>query len=171
MQIRDERPDDILAIHRLTGIAFAPMPHSDGTEPAIVDGLRRDGDLTLSLVAEVDGAIVGHVAFSPIAIAGVAGWYGLGPISVHPDHQRRGIGRALVGEGLNRLRALGAKGCALIGDPAYYSRLGFVSDGRLGYGGLDRRYVQHLTLEGPEPEGELVFAPAFTSASGDAATH
>ena len=97
MEIRDERPGDEDAIHALTAEAFRPMPYSSGTEPAIIRALRASGALTLSLVAVEDGAIVGHVAFSPVAIDGQdEGWFGLGPISVSADRQRQGIGRALI---------------------------------------------------------------------------
>ena len=109
MQIRPERPTDDDTIHDLTTVTFDPMPFSDGTEAPIIRALRRSGDLTLSLVAEEDGEVVGHVAFSPVTVDGAdVGWYGLGPISVRPDRQRQGIGRALVADGLERLRALGA---------------------------------------------------------------
>lgn len=162
MLIRPERPDDVDAIDRLTVAAFEPQWFSDGSEAPIVRSLRASGDLTLSLVAEDDGDIVGHVAFSPVTIDGSHdGWFGLGPISVRLDRQRRGVGRALVAEGLRRLRNREARGCALIGDPAIYSRMGFGSDGLLSHLDLDRAVVQHVTFSGPSPRGELRFAPAF----------
>lgn len=167
MEIRDERPGDEDAIHILTAEAFRPMPYSSGTEPAIIRALRASGALTLSLVAVEDGAIVGHVAFSPVAIDGTdEGWFGLGPISVRADRQRQGIGRALIAEGLRRLAERGARGCALIGDPAVYGGSGFTS-GRLRYGDLDPRLVQHVALKGEAPSGELRFAPAFDVGTGD----
>jgi putative acetyltransferase len=160
--IRDEGAADVAAIRDLTAAAFAPMAFSDGTEPAIIDALRDAGDLVLSLVAAAEGAVVGHVAFSPVTIGGVhRGWFGLGPIAVLPGLQRQGIGRALIAAGLARLRDRGAQGCALIGDPGYYGPLGFESDGRLTHGTLDRRYVQWLTLAGTAPMGELQFAAGF----------
>lgn len=162
MLIRTERPADDAAIDELTRAAFEPMPFSSGTEAPIIRALRASGDLTLSLVAEDDGAIVGHVAFSPVTIDGVhGGWFGLGPISVHADRQRQGIGRALIAKGLELLRAQGAAGVALIGNPEIYSRVGFESDGLLAYGDLDRRLVQRLMLSGPPPRGELKFASGF----------
>ncbi|NND89451.1 MAG: N-acetyltransferase, partial [Granulosicoccus sp.] len=104
MLIRREQADDHHAIHRLTTDAFAGQSYSDGTEPAIVDGLRAAGDLTLSLVAVKNDAVVGHVAFSPVRIGeSNSDWYGLGPISVKPDLQRNGIGSALIIEGLRLL--------------------------------------------------------------------
>lgn len=162
MQIRHERPDDDAAIDELTRVAFAPMPFSSGTEAPIVRALRASGDLTVSLVAEDDGVIVGHVAFSPVTIDGVhAGWFGLGPISVRADRQRQGIGKALIAQGLELLQAQGAAGVALIGNPDIYSRAGFESDGHLAYGDLDRSIVQRIVLSGSPPSGELKFAPAF----------
>jgi len=160
--IRPERPEDADIIHDLTVRAFAPMPFSSGTEAPILRALREAGDLTLSLVAEEDGAIIGHVAFSPVAINGVhAGWFGLGPVSVAPERQRQGIGKALMAEGLARLKRAGAAGCALIGNPAVYARMGFASDGALTYRDLDPALVQRVVFAGDAPRGELAFAPAF----------
>ena len=166
MQIRPERPTDDDAIHDLTTVAFDPMPFSDGTEAPIIRAVRSSGDLTLSLVAEEEGEVVGHVAFSPVTVDGVdVGWFGLGPISVRPDRQRQGIGRALVADGLERLRGLGAAGCALIGNPDVYAPMGFSSDGRLTYRGLDPAIVQVVVFSGAAPLGELRFAPAFEGAA------
>lgn len=162
MILRDEQPGDIGAIRTLTDRAFAPMPYGDGTEAPIIDTLRHDGDLMLSLVVTEADSVVGHVAFSPVTIDGRHdGWVGLGPISVAPERQRQGIGRMLTETGLSRLRDRGAKGCALIGSPAIYSRLGFVSNGQLTYGTLEPRLVQHVTFTGADPTGALKFAPAF----------
>jgi putative acetyltransferase len=161
MHIRPERPEDDEAIHELTRAAFAPMWFSNGSEAPIVRALRASGDLTLSLVAEDDGAIIGHVAFSPVTIDGVQrGWFGLGPISVRLDRQRSGVGRALAATGLEELRAMGAHGCALIGDPAIYGRMGFTSGG-LTHEGVDDAIVQYIVFTGPAPHGVLRFAPAF----------
>lgn len=162
MQIRPERPSDIDAIHRLTEIAFAPMPFSNGSEPAIIRELRRSGDLTLSLVADSDGDIVGHVAFSPVKINGKQdAWFALGPIAVDPDRQRQGIGRSLVDRGLSELDARGAKGCVVVGNPDVYRGMGFESDGTLRYGTLDTRYVQRIVMAGAAPHGTIGFARAF----------
>lgn len=160
--IRAERPGDEDIIHDLTQAAFAPMSYSSGTEGAIIRALRANGELALSLVAEEDGEIIGHVAFSPVTIGGhYDDWFGLGPISVRADRQRQGIGHALIREGIHRLKALGAKGCALVGDQAVYKGVGFVSDGELTYDGVPDIYVQHLTLSGHAPHGALTFSSAF----------
>lgn len=167
MPIRPERPSDIDAIHDLTIRAFTGMPYSEGTEAPIVRLLRQSGDLALSLVAEEDGTIIGHIAFSPIRIGGIGGnWFGLGPISVEPARQRSGIGKTLIQSGLDILKAQGAAGVALIGNPDVYRSSGFASDGRLTYKGLETRYVQRIVFFGPDPEGELHFADAFDRAAG-----
>lgn len=164
MLIRHERPGDEDIIHDLTQTAFAPMPYSSKTEGAIIRALRARGDLTLSLVAEDDREIIGHVAFSPIAIDGhYSDWFGLGPISVKADRQKQGIGRLLIREGLHELKAMGAKGCALIGDPAVYQGSGFENDGQLTYKGVPDIYVQRIVLSGPAPHGVMTYSPAFAA--------
>ncbi|WIY24798.1 GNAT family N-acetyltransferase [Parasedimentitalea psychrophila] len=162
MRIRDEISGDEAAIHELTKIAFAPVEMSDGSEPQIVDGLRESGNLTLSLVAMDDDQIVGHAAFSPVTISGSGGqWFGLGPISVHPERQRAGIGRQLIEKGLERLRSLDADGCVLVGDPAYYTRFGFSSPGDLTFGEVPTKFVQALAFEAKLAKGEVQYASAF----------
>jgi putative acetyltransferase len=162
MQIRPERPQDATTIHALTDAAFKGMPFSDDTEVRVIEGLREAGALTLSLVATHGGEIVGHVAFSPVTIDGETGdWYGLGPVSVWPDRQRSGIGQAMIREGLRRLEAMGAGGCVLLGDPAYYARFGFENDPRLRHAGAPAWAFQCLTLNGPRPSGEVSFHPSF----------
>ena len=124
--IRDETKDDAAVITEVTVAAFESLEISSHTEQFIVEALRSAQALTLSLVAEVDGRVVGHIAFSPVDISdGTDNWYGLGPVSVLPMYQRMGIGKALIEEGLARLKALGAKGCCLVGHPEYYRKFGF----------------------------------------------
>lgn len=167
IEIRPERAGDETAIRRLTDAAFAAVPYSDGTEGMIVDALRADGDLALSLVAVVDDETVGHVAFSPVTVGETsAGWLALGPVSVAPRLQRQGVGAALIREGLARIAADGAHGCVLVGDPAYYGRFGFASDGALRHGDVDPRFLQRLVFRPPAPRGELRFAPGFGAGAG-----
>jgi len=162
MQIRPERPGDEAPIRALTEAAFKGRPYSNQTEARIVDGLREAGALTLSLVAVEGEEIVGHVAFSPVTINGEAGdWYGLGPVSVWPDRQRAGAGQALIREGLERLRAIGAGGCVLLGNPTYYGRFGFESDPNLSYAGAPPGAFQRLSLDGSRPRGGVTFHSAF----------
>ena len=166
MLIRREKSGDEKAIYALTRAAFATARHSNGTETDIVDALRDAGSLRLSLVAEDAGEIVGHVAFSPVTIAGRdEGWLGLGPISVAPDRQGSGIGSALVREGLDHIRKAGAGGCVLVGDPAYYSRFGFKGGTALTYQGVEVQYVQQLAFNDEMRAGNLRYCDAFEKAA------
>jgi len=98
--IRNETYADVSTITEVTVAAFKTLEISNHTEQFIIEALRAAKALTLSLVAEVDGRVVGHIAFSPVAISdGTRNWYGLGPVSVLPEYQRRGIGKALIQEG------------------------------------------------------------------------
>ncbi|MCR2833605.1 GNAT family N-acetyltransferase [Parerythrobacter lacustris] len=163
MLIRDEHPADAPAISAITTAAFATMPFSDGDEAELVERLRASGGLAVSLVAEEGGEVVGHIAFSPAWIGGEAGpWYQLAPVSVRPDLHRRGIGSALVRAGLDRLRALGAEACLVLGHAEYYPRFGFVSTPLVS----DRYPEQNpnfmcLTLSGETPAGKVTYHPAF----------
>jgi predicted N-acetyltransferase YhbS len=160
--IRPERAGDAATIHRLTEAAFRDMPFSEGDEQHLVDALRRDGDLALSLVAEDATRIVGHIAFSRVTIGdGTPEWYDLGPVSVWPELHRQGIGSALIRQGIETLRARGAAGIVLLGSPGYYSRFGFRHEPQLRYPGPPPEYFQCLVLTGDLPEGEVTYAPAF----------
>jgi putative acetyltransferase len=162
MILRPEQPGDIDAIRTLTETAFKAAPHADGTEHLIIDRLRAAGALTLSLVAQEHGAIVGHVAFSPVSVSdGSAGWYGLGPISVDPARQGEGIGGQLVREGLAQLTTLGAAGCVLLGDPAYYSRFGFEADPKLTLEGVPPEYFMRVALSPVYGAGTVSYHPGF----------
>ena len=162
MIIRPETDADIEAIAEVTKAAFENHPISRQTEHFIIAALRAANALTISLVAEVDGRVVGHVALSPITISdGSEDWYGLGPISVLPEYQRRGIGKALMHEGLSRLKALGAKGCALVGDPDYYERFGFRSVPELTHEGVPQSNLLVLPFGESRPQGIVEFHPGF----------
>jgi putative acetyltransferase len=105
------------------------------TEADLVDRLRANGKVTLSLVAEVNGQVVGHILFTPVTIGSAAGTtfvLGLAPMAVLPSYQRRGIGRRLVERALSRLKAAGHRGVVVLGHPAYYPRFGFVAAGTFG---------------------------------------
>lgn len=160
--IRPERTGDERAIHDVVHGAFADHPHSDGSEPAIVDTLRADGDLAISLVAEDGGEIVGYVAFSLVTVSnGSEGWFGLGPVAVAPQRQREGIGAALIEQGLALLRERAAAGCVVLGDPVYYGRFGFLHDPALTYPGPPPEYFQRLVMGGSGASGIVTYAPAF----------
>ena len=161
MIIRPESPADERAITALTQRAFATAPHASLTEQFIVPALRRLGALTLSLVAEAQGSVVGQVAFSPVDLGdGTPGWLGLGPLAVEPAWQRQGIGGALVRAGLERLRGTAA-GCVVLGDPGYYGRFGFRAVPGLVYPGPPPEYFMALAWAGPAPVGVVSFSPAF----------
>jgi putative acetyltransferase len=164
LDIRDETPADIATIRAITRAAFAGQPYSDQTEAEVIDGLRAADAIGLSLVAMSGGEVVGNVVFSDVTIDGVAGWVGLGPVSVRPDLQRGGVGSALIKAGLDRMRATGAMGCVLVGDSGYYSRFGFRTVPGLGYQGVPDEYVMALPFRGALPKGVIVFHPAFGGA-------
>jgi putative acetyltransferase len=160
--LRRETAGDADAIRALTQDAFRTAPHADGTEHLIIDRLRAAGALSLSLVAEIDGAVAGHVAFSPVTVSdGSAGWYGLGPIAVDPARQGRGIGSALVRTGLAHLRAAGASGAVLLGDPAYYGRFGFAAGPARRLDGVPPAYFLYLAFSPVYGEGTVSYHPAF----------
>jgi putative acetyltransferase len=162
MMVRNENATDIPAIRALVARAFKDAPHSMGTEAAIVDALRDGSALTVSLVAEREGEIVGHVAFSRVKIDGEAvDWYGLGPIAVRPDSQGCGIGVALIEAGLERIKALNGRGCVVLGDPAYYSRFGFKSDPALRFADVRPQHFQRLDFGDKERRGVVEYHPAF----------
>lgn len=162
IQIRDEVKEDAAAITSVTVAAFETLEISSHTEQFIVEALRVADALTISLVAELDGRVIGHIAFSPVAISeGTPGWYGLGPVSVLPDYQRQGIGKALIREGLTRLKALGARGCCLVGHPEYYPQFGFQNIPGLGLEGVPPEAFFALAFDGLFPQGEVTFHPAF----------
>ncbi len=124
--IRKEKNTDFELIKNVTIEAFRNHPISRQTEHFIINALRLADALTISLVAEVNEQIVGHIAFSPITISdGANNWYGMGPVSVMPDYQKQGIGKALTNDGLTLLKDMGGHGCALVGPPEYYNKFGF----------------------------------------------
>ncbi len=165
INIRQEQPDDIQPIHKLTVAAFLEAPHTDHREQWIVKALRDAGALTISLVAEQNSTIVGHVALSPVTISdGADQWYGLGPVSVLPSHQGKGIGTRLINSAIESLKQINANGCVLLGDPNYYHRFGFSPEqGGLVLPGVPPAYFQALLLQGDLPQGSVSYHKAFAS--------
>lgn len=162
--IRPEHAADIDSITRLTEAAFQNEEHSGHTEQFIVNALRRSNQLTVSLVAVENDAIVGHVAISPVTISsGVTGWFGLGPISVSPNRQGQGIGSTLMKAALSELQRLGGLGCVVLGDPDYYGRFGFKPHPGLILPGVPKEYFQALSLGGKIPVGEVSYHEAFNA--------
>ena len=162
--IRSETSADVSAIAEVTVAAFKTLAISNHTEQFIIAALRAAKALTVSLVAEVDGRVVGHIAFSPVTISdGCPNWYGLGPVSVLPECQRRGIGSALIQEGISRLKDLGAEGCCLVGHPEYYRRFGFQNIPGLVHEGVPEEVFFALSLDGHIPQGIVEFHVGFTA--------
>jgi len=161
--IRPENPGDHAPIRDINIAAFANHPYSHQTEHLIVDALRAADALTVSLVAEIDGDVVGHIAFSSVKINGTeCKWFALGPIAVAPAHQRQGIGQRLVRTGLETIRNLGAEGCFLVGDPAFYRRFGFENNPALRMEGVPPEVVMCLPMGDRMPEGSVTHHPAFS---------
>jgi putative acetyltransferase len=159
---RSETDADVSAIAEVTVAAFATLEVSNHTEQFVIAALRSANALTLSLVAEADGRVMGHVAFSPVTFSdGSPNWYGLGPVSVVPEYQRQGIGSALIREGLSRLKALGAAGCCLVGHPGYYGRFGFENAPGLVCEGVPPEVFFALSFGGHVPQGTVAFHEAF----------
>jgi putative acetyltransferase len=135
---------------------------SNHTEQFIIEALRAAKALSLSLVAEVDGRVVGHTAFSPMTISdGTMHWYGLGPVSVLPEYQQKGIGKALIQEGLSRLKDLDGKGCCLVGHPQYYRKFGFENPAGLFHEDVPKEAFFVLSFDGRFPRGNVTFHEGF----------
>ncbi len=131
MRIRDERASDRTAVQALVTAAFGSPD-----EAALVELLRAHAQPLVSLVAEDEDLVVGHIVFSPVRLSGhpEVRLMGLGPMAVSPDRQRRGVGSALVRHGLERCAGLGVGAVVLLGHPEYYARFGFLSASSFGIG-------------------------------------
>ncbi|MBI1494680.1 GNAT family N-acetyltransferase [Halocynthiibacter styelae] len=162
MKIRDEKPADFASMDRVCEAAFATVSYGSPHDSKITGLLRDAGALAVSLVADEAGAILGHVSFSPVIIGDTGkGWFCLGPVAVAPDQHGTGIGSKLIRDGLARLKEMGALGCVLLGNPAYYARFGFDVQNGLLMDGEASPYLQVLTFQGDAPGGEVTFHPAF----------
>jgi len=142
--VRPERQDDAGAIRDVECASFPTSAEAD-----LVDRLRGAGHLTVSLVAGLDGEVVGHVAFSPVSVGSGSVGVGLAPVAVCRSHRRRGVGAQLIEAGLAACEALGFGWAVVLGDPAYYSRFGFRPASALGlsgeFGGGDAFQAIELT--------------------------
>lgn len=162
--VRLECPADETAIGEVTRQAFLSHPYSSHTEHFIVQALRKANALSVSLVAEHAGHVIGHIAFSPVSITdGSHSWYGLGPVSVLPEFQGQGIGRTLIERGLESLRALGAQGCVLLGEPSFYARFGFANVPGLVLEGVPQEFFLSLPFGTASPHGEVTYHAAFSA--------
>lgn len=160
--IRNETSADIKAISEVTIAAFKTLEVSNQTEHFIIEALRTAQALTLSLVAEIGGRVVGHIAFSPVTLSdGTKDWYGLGPVSVLPEYQRQGIGTKLIKEGLSRLKKFNAAGCCVVGHPMYYKKFGFENVPELTLEGVPPEVFFALAFQGATPQGTVTFHDGF----------
>jgi putative acetyltransferase len=160
--IRSEIDSDANAIGAVTAAAFQTLDVSNHTEHFIIEALRAAKALVISLVADMDGDVIGHIAFSPVTISdGTEGWYGVGPVSVLPAYQRQGVGKALMQEGLLRLKAMNAHGCCLVGHPDYYRRFGFQNPSGLVFEGVPPEVFFALSFDGRYPNGTVTFHESF----------
>ena len=160
--IRRESMADRDAIRSLTARAFSGLSFSDGSEPVIIDALREANALALSLVALQGDQIVGHVAFSEVGPPEQSGWFALGPVSVDPPLQRRGVGSQLIEAGLRMLREQDAQGCVLIGDHRYYHRFGFVVAPAFAPPQYPSQHFQIVRFGDSLPDCPVVFHPGFS---------
>jgi len=141
---------------------FKNVQISNQTEQFIVKALRDANALTVSLVAESDGSVVGHIAFSPVIISdGTKDWYGLGPVSVLPKYQKRGIGKLLIIDGIAALEKLGGQGCVLVGDLNYYKQVGFKNFPEMIFEGVPQEVFMTLPFNGKIPQGMVEFHEGF----------
>ena len=162
MILRKETIADFEAITEVTIAAFKNHPISKHTEQFIINALRDANAISISRVAEIDGRVVGHIAFSPVIISdGTKDWYGLGPVSVLPDYQKQGIGKSLINEGLSLLKDMGGKGCALVGDPNYYKRFGFKNYPGLIHDGVPQEVFLTLPFNEKVPQVTITFHEGF----------
>jgi putative acetyltransferase len=164
-QIREERPGDEAAVAAVVEQAFGRPLEAD-----LVAALRRDGTVALSLVAEAEGRVLGHILFSPVIIEGATEGFaaaGLAPLAVLPAFQRLGIGSALVSAGLRRCRELGFSRAVVMGDPHYYQRFGFSPAAAAGIrfpGDVPQEAFMAIALEPGALEGcagTARYAPEF----------
>lgn len=127
MLIRTETPQDWHAVAEINELAFGKK-----AEAQLVAALRENGKATVSLVAVIEGKVVGHILFSPVTIEGGKTAVALGPLAVHPNWQNQGIGGQLTKAGLAACQELGHVRLIVLGHPNYYPRFGFVPASRFG---------------------------------------
>lgn len=171
--IRRETDADITGIHALITSVFAGVDPTDpaypgtlswaGREAAIVEKLRDDDSLSLSLVAVQGLDILGHIAASPVRITdGTGGWFGIGPVSVAPAHRGSGLGTALLSHAVNALQEGGAGGVVAIGNPEFYTRFDFTAVPELSLpGAVSEHFLARRLRDSHFPQGAVAYHPAF----------
>lgn len=138
------------------------MPFAGGDEQDVIDRLRAQGALFLSLVAIIDKEVIGHIAFSNAFVEdGSLPWFALGPVSVTPTHQLHGIGSALINTGLATIEQAGALGCILTGNPEFYKRFGFEPAPQNVPANEPEEYFMLKLFKGVHPVGKFKFHKAF----------
>ncbi|SHO53269.1 GNAT family N-acetyltransferase [Desulfopila aestuarii] len=166
MIIRNEEPSDIDTITEVTKAAFKEYSCSQQTEHLTIHDLRVAGALTISLVSEIGGQVVGHIAISPVTISdGTTDWYGIGPVSVLPEYQGCRIGTALVKSGLALLESMSSNGVVLVGLPTYFNRFGFWNYPQLFHEGIPQEVFVAKSLVDRIPRGAVSFHRAFKQLS------
>jgi putative acetyltransferase len=163
LAVRPEQHEDVATIH---AIHVASFPTD--AEARLVNLLREAGQFTVSLVAEMDGVVVGHVAFSPVSAATGDTGAGLGPVAVLESHRRRGIAAQLIEEGLRACCSAGFGWAVVLGEPAYYSRFGFRAASTFGLsdeyrGGPAFQVLELIPGRLPKGAGLVRYSPLFSS--------
>jgi len=162
VNVRSERSHDVKQIESIISSAFEKHQYSNHKEQFIVSQLRDDSALSVSLVAEYKEKIIGHIAFSNVKINNVdCSWYGLAPVSVCPEYQNSGVGSQLIYAGLEAIKKAGAKGCVLLGEPAYYQRFGFKAVDALILEGVPAEFFLSLNFDEFTPSGKVEYHQAF----------
>lgn len=135
--IRKEKPADYQTVFEIVELAFRTMPNADGDEQFLVEELRKNKAFIpeLSLVAEKEDKLVGHILFTPLQIINgdkVFNSLTLAPVAVLPEYQNQGIGSKLIAEGHKIAKTLGFNSCFVLGHPDYYPRFGYQPTGKWG---------------------------------------
>jgi putative acetyltransferase len=162
LHIREESEADCDSIRSVTVRAFHGMPYAGGDEHDVIDRLRSANALTLSLIAVLDAEVIGHIAFSPVMTSdGSCPWFALGPVSVIPERQCKGVGRALIENGLAQLKGMNALGCILTGNPTYYRKFGFQLAPENAPSNEPAEFFMLKRLSSIVPRGQFSFHTAF----------
>jgi putative acetyltransferase len=156
VSIRPEAPEDLEAIRTVIASAFGRPDEAD-----LVDRLRTDGDLLLSLVSTDRSDVIGHIAFSRLPV-GDAAAAALAPVAVAPDRQGQGIGAALIREGIHGCRKLGLAGVVVLGHPEYYPRFGFTAEAAQAISAPFSGPAFMALSFGPPLKGAARYARAFS---------